>query len=151
MEKRLLPYPWKITGFLLFFAAIVLSVFYIGFDMRFRVPVFAVMSSFAETRMFVTFRTNFADELILLLMVSGSVLSAFSKERKELRYYKLLRIRAVFLALLWNSILVFLSVLFIYGNGFLVVMTLNLFSLNILYQVFFYFLRLKQRTHLRSN
>ena len=109
-----------------------------------------MLSSFVETRLFTTFTTNFADELILLLMVAGSFLSVFSKERKELRRYGLLRFRAAFRALLWNNLVLLFSILFIYGNGFLVVLVLNLFSVNILFQVFFFFLKRKDSNGLRS-
>jgi len=63
MKKLLLPYYFKLIGIFLLVTGIALAIFYIWFDFRFTIPVFAVYSVFLETKIFETFRTNFADEL----------------------------------------------------------------------------------------
>ena len=106
-------------------------------------PVFAVYSSFLETKMFVTFRTQFADELILLLLITGLALIVFSREKTETEELIKLRADALVKSILINTLLLILSIVFIYGSGFIYVLVFNLFSIFIIYLVFFYLLRRK--------
>lgn len=138
MKDSLLSYPWKFAGIFLCLCGIVLAVFYLWFDFRFTLPVFAVYSSFFETKMFATFRTNFADELTLLLLISGMSLIVFSKEKNETENIDALRLKALTIAVIANNILLLFSVLFIYGTGFLSVLVFNLISFSIFYLLFFY-------------
>ena len=138
MNKFLLPYRWKLAGIFLLIAGTVSAIFYIWFDFRFKVPVFAVYSSFLETKLFSVFRTNFSEELTLLLLISGLSLVMFSKEKNESESLDLIRSRALFKALAVNNILLFLSVLLIYGSGFIAILVINIFSFFIFYLLFFY-------------
>jgi hypothetical protein len=138
MNRLLLPYRWKLAGIFLLMAGTVSAIFYIWFDFRFKVPVFAVYSSFLETKLFSVFRTNFSEELTLLLLISGLSLVIFSKEKNEFEGLDLIRSRALFKALAVNNILLFLSVLLIYGSGFIAILVINIFSFFIFYLLFFY-------------
>ena len=138
MNRLLLPYRWKLAGIFLLMAGTVSAIFYIWFDFRFKVPVFAVYSSFLETKLFSVFRTNFSEELTLLLLISGLSLVMFSKEKNESESLDLIRSRALFKALAVNNILLFLSVLLIYGSGFIAILVINIFSFFIFYLFFFY-------------
>jgi hypothetical protein len=144
MKKFLLPYPWKFAGIFLSLCGIVLAIFYFWFDFRFTLPVFAVYSSFLETKMFTTFNTNFADDLILLLLLCGFGLIVFTKERIESEQMDLFRIKAVVIAFIANFIFLIFSVLFIFGSGFIGVLIMNLFSLPIFYLIIFNFLKRKK-------
>jgi hypothetical protein len=143
MAEFLLPYCWKIVGIILSFAGTVLSVFYIWFDFRFRVPVIALYSSYLETKFFTTFQTNFSEELTLFLLISGFSLIIFSREKIETAGLDEIRLKAFARAILINSFVLLFSVLFIYGTGFMAILVLNIFSVNILYLAFFYFLKKK--------
>ena len=138
MNKFLLPYRWKLAGIFLLIAGTVSAIFYIWFDFRFKAPVFAVYSSFLETKLFSVFRTNFSEELTLLLLISGLSLVIFSKEKNEFEGLDLIRSRALFKALAVNNILLFLSVLLIYGSGFIAILVINIFSFFIFYLLFFH-------------
>lgn len=151
MKKFLLPYPWKFAGVFLSLCGIVLAIFYLWFDFRFTLPVFAVYSSFLETKMFTTFNTNFADDLILLLLLSGFGLIVFTKERMESEQMDLFRIKAVVIAFITNFIFLIFSVLFIFGSGFIGVLVLNLFSFPIFYLIIFNFLKRKQGDNIHST
>ena len=144
MKDFLLPYPWKFVGILLSLCGIVLAIFYLWFDFRFTLPVFAVYSSFLETKMFTTFSTNFADDLILLLLLTGFGLIVFTKERIEFEQMDLFRTKALVFALIANFIFLIFSILFIFGSGFIGVLILNLFSLPIFYLIIFHFLKRKK-------
>jgi len=137
MKNFLLPFPWKFGGICLTLTGLVLAVLYFWFDFRFTMPVFAVFSSFMETKIFATFKTNFADELIMLLLISGLGLIVFSKEKTESDHLNQARIQALIKAILANTIFLFLSVLFVYGTGFIGILVFNLFSVSIFYLFFF--------------
>jgi len=145
MKNLLLPYPVKFAGLLLTFAGMVMSVFYLLFDFRFTIPVFAIFSSFLETKMFVTFNTNFADELTMLLLFTGLILIVFSKEKTESEYLDATREKAIVKALIYNNIMLLFSILFIYGSGFIGILVINLFSFSLFYLFIFYLMKYKQK------
>jgi len=129
------------------FAGTVLTFFYFAFDFRFELPVLAIFSSFMETRFFTTFRTNFADELIMLLFLSGLFLLAFSEDKHELDYFKSLRIKALIKTAVAYSIIVMLVLLFVYGTGFMAFSIVNLFLPFILYLIIFNILKKRTRVN----
>jgi len=147
MIKMLLSYKFKLPGLIMIFAGTVFTFFYFAFDFRFELPVLAIFSSFMETRFFTTFRTNFADELIMLLFLSGLLLLAFSADKYEPDSYNLLRIKALIKTVVADSIFVILSLLFVYGSGFLAVAIINFFLPFILYLVIFNILKKRARVN----
>jgi hypothetical protein len=144
MKKLLLPYPFKIVGGMLTLSGSILAMFYFLFDFKFRIPVFAVYSSFIETKIFATFKTNFADELIMIMLISGLGLMVFSKEKIEFENFDSIRASALTKATIVNIIFLLFSVFFIYGSGFIASLIFNLVSLLIFYLIFFYRLKYKE-------
>jgi len=150
MKDFLLPYTWKYPGLVFILMGLVLSILYIWYDFRFTLPVFAVFSSFVETKMFATFNTNFADELIMLLFVIGFSLVALSRENNESDKLDFIRAKALVKALISNTLLLVLSVLFVYGSGFIAILVLNLFSFLFFYVCIFYYLKKKDNSKIRE-
>lgn len=144
MNHFLLPYKCKWIGVVLIFMGLVELVFYLWFDFRITIPVFAVFSSFLETKMFTSFRTNIADELIMLTLLAGFFMAAFSREKTESEILDKLRAKAFSKAVLTNVIVLIFSILFIYGNGFFAILLLNLFSIFIFYLIFFFLIKRKE-------
>ena len=144
MNHLLLPYKFKWVGTVLVCLGMVGLVFYIWFDFRLILPVLAVVSSFLETKTFIILQTNVADELILLSFLAGFFFLIFSKEKTETVYLDQLRARAFSKAVVANMVLLLFSILFVYGNGFMAIILLNLFSVFIFYLIFFYFLKRKE-------
>lgn len=138
LKTRLLPYRLKIAGMVLAFAGAISAIIYIFFDYKFKIPVFAVYSSFLSTKYFTSFKTNFFDELTLLLLISGLALIVFTKEKNETEGLDSIRFKAFFRALIANTIFLLLSVIFVYGSGFIAILVVNIFSLFIFYLLFFY-------------
>jgi len=145
MKFRLLPYPWKYAGLLLTLAGTTLAVLYLWLDLRIKLPVFAVFSSFLETKMLVSFRTNITDELVMILLIAGTGLLVFSQEKNEAEHLPALRFRAMTKALISNNILLLFSVVFIYGSGFLGILVINMISLSLFYLMYFYLLKRKKQ------
>jgi len=135
---KLLPYKFKIPGLILTLAGIVSTVFYLFFDFRFKMPVFAVVSSYLDVKILRSFETNFADELTMFLLVAGMFLMIFSKERNESQAeFDKIRFRSLFLALFANMLFLAFSILFFYGQIFMAVIISNLIFLPALYLILF--------------
>jgi hypothetical protein len=144
MNTFLLPYTFKWIGALLVLSGLAGLACYTWFDFRIVIPVFAVCTSFFETRMFATFTTNAADELIMLSLLAGFFLMAFSKEKTESDNLDKIRTRAFSKAIIFNSGLLAFSIIFFYGNAFLAMLLLNIISVFMIYLCFFYFLKRKE-------
>jgi hypothetical protein len=144
MKNFLLPYPLKLAGIFLTLSGLVFAALYFWFDFRFTMPVFAVFSSFVETKIFATFRTNFADELTMLLLIAGLGLIVFSKEKTETENIDIFRTKALANASIANTIFLLFSILFVYGSGFIAILVFNLISSSFFYLCFYYFLKNKK-------
>jgi hypothetical protein len=133
----MISYKFKIPGYILILAGIVLTAIYSFHRVDISMPVFAVYSSFLLTKYFTVIKTNIFEELIILSFLGGFLLTAFSRERTDHEYYTILRGKAWHLAILLNSVLLVFSTVFIFGRGFLMVLVINLFSTFILYHLIF--------------
>lgn len=145
MKNLLLPYRFKFVGLILLFLGFAFSIAYIWFDFQVRMPVFAVYSAFIETKTFATFPTNVADELILILLLSGFLLIVFSREKQENLIPEFLRLKAFMYSLIVNTALLLFSVIFVYGSGFIAVLVFNIISIPVFYLTAFYILKKKQK------
>jgi len=133
----------KWTGVILAFGGVIMAILTNVQGIRIEAPVFAIVSSFLETRYFVSFRTNIADELTLLLLVGGALLIFCSAGRHETELSEKLRTKALYRAILANSVFLLLSIVFTYGAGFFVVLILNTFSFFIFYFLIYALIRRK--------
>ena len=137
MNKYLLSYQWKYPGWALVVVGAILLFFYLYFDFRVTVPVFAVFSYFIEIKYLTIIRTNIADEIIMLALLGGFFMVVFSKEKNWQPQFDLIKGKALFRALFWNTILMLFSIVFFFGQGFLGILALNLFSVYIIYLIFY--------------
>ncbi len=144
MSKYLLPHRFRWTGWILLPAGLAGLILYQWFDFRIMIPVFAVFSSFLQTKYFAVVQTNAADEFILLLLLSGLLILSFTKEKNESDETEMIRFRALLLSFITNTAILVFSVLFFYGNGFMGILFLNLFSPFILYLGFRWWLKRKR-------
>jgi len=125
-------------------AGILLGLFYSMFDFRITLPVFAVYSSFFEIKLFTIIRTNIADEIILLILLMGFIFISFSRERNERKNDGILRANALYYAMISNAIFLIFAILFVFGQGFITILILNIFSVFIFYLFYFYRFRYKE-------
>jgi hypothetical protein len=135
-----------VAGWILIGAGAVLTGFYIGTSFRITMPVPVLFSAFMEVKYFTSFPTNVADELTMLTLLLGFFMVVFSKEKPGGPDSWEIKGKALFKALYVNCIILFLSIIFIYGQGFLAVLLLNSYSIFILYMVFLYRMKVKERS-----
>ncbi len=133
----LLPYKCKIPGYALLIAGAVMTYLYFVVNIRLELPVPAIISSFAETKFFTTYKTNIADELLILLLITGFSLIVFSKEKNETVQLRELRIRSLIRTALTDIFIILFATLFVYGSGFMAIIIMNLFLPFIIYLIFF--------------
>lgn len=136
----------------MFLAGIVLAILSNFQGLRIDAPVFAIVSSFLETRFFVSFKTNITDELTLLMLLGGALLVFCSADRNETEHSGLYRAKALYKAVLANSFFLLFSIVFTYGAGFFMVLILNTFSFFIFYSLIYAWIRRKaQRKTLQES
>jgi hypothetical protein len=140
----MLAYRFKFPGYFLVLTGIIFLVLYYAIDLRFKMPVFAVVSSFVQTKFMTTFSTNFSDELIFLLLITGFGLLVFSKEKTELESYKSLRYKALTRTIITDIFFMFFTVLFFYGAAFLMAVLINFILPFVIYLLIFNFLRINE-------
>ncbi len=140
----LLPFKYKMPGYILIFIGMILSILFFTINFRFQIPVLVLVSSYMETRFFTIFNTNFADELIFISLLTGFSLVVFSREKNEKDFYNSLRLRALVKTVITNTVFMIFSVLFIFGSAFMGIIVLNIFLPFIVYLVFFNFMRRRE-------
>jgi amino acid transporter len=136
---------FKFPGVIMTIAGLVMAVLWFSVDFRFEVPVLAVVSTYMETSFFRVFKTNFADEAILLLLIAGLFFMAFSREKMEQEEFDHLRGLALKRTVISLTGILLFTVLFIYGSGFIAILVLNLVLPFVLYLGFFYYLKKSRR------
>jgi len=132
-----LPYKCKIPGYALLIAGAVMTYLYFVVNIRLELPVPAIISSFAETKFFTSYKTNVADELLIILLITGFSLIVFSKEKNETVQLRELRIRSLIRTALTDIFIILFATLFVYGSGFMAIIIMNLFLPFIIYLIFF--------------
>ncbi|HKI88492.1 MAG TPA: hypothetical protein VKA38_05645 [Draconibacterium sp.] len=95
-------------------------------------------NSLIETKIFAIFKTNVAEKLILLLFIAGFFMLSFSKEKNENHCLRAVRIQAVNQTILVYIFWQIFSVMFVFGNGFIPILVLNIILPFIIYLVIFY-------------
>lgn len=141
----MLPYKFKYPGFILIASGIFLTILYSIHRLDLSVPVFAIQSSYLSTKYFTFTHNNIFEELIILSYLGGFLLTAFSKEKDEIEAFKKLRGDAWGKAILANAVILAFFTLFIFGRSFILFLFVNLFSPFVLYHLFFWLKKRKNK------
>lgn len=142
MQARyLLPHSFKRPGWLLFGVGFIAAIVFVilGEDPEgTSIRVLALVDDplFNDTRWFGVSKTNPYDELILLFLIIGGIMLAFSKEKDEDEFIAKLRLESLVWATYVNYSILILALIFVYGIAFFWVMTANIFTL-----LFFFIIR----------
>jgi len=133
------PFKTKFIGLALMILALPFAYLYFwgGKPEIFNIKIFAVVTSYFETKYFVISQTNALDELAAIFFILGITLFSFSKEKTERENYELLRTKALINALYLTILLWLLSFLFIYGKTIFLISFLVFVLFIFIYNLFF--------------
>lgn len=113
----LLPYRFRHAGYVMIILGFGAAYLYFrgGRPAFFEIPVFAVVTSYAETRWFVIALTNSLDEIAFLFLLIGLLFIGFSKKKTENHLTNHTRIKALFYSAYITTILWGTAYLTVYG------------------------------------
>ena len=140
MKKLLLfPHSFRKVGYLLILPFLVLGIAYMGWDYTFSWldynPQVKISLSLVNT--------NFTDELASIGLIISLLFIAFSKEKIEDEAIRFFRLEALQWAVYANYLVLILAVIFCYNELFFTVMTVNLFTVLIIFIARFRFVLYK--------
>ncbi len=141
--KILLPRYFRYIGIILTIAGLVFTIIRFGYGIKpnfLEAKVFVVYAAYLQTSEFRVITNNISEEICGITLLLGLFFLAFSKFKNETDKIWAMRTRAFIYSLYAHSALLLFCLLFIYGWGFLMVMTANLFLFLMLYNIWFYIL-----------
>lgn len=156
MQTRfLLPHKLKMVGWIIAIPAFLLMIAYIHADFTF--PFLDYHNndlqkiSFDNGMLFDIQFNNFTDEIGGVLLLVGLFLVAFSKEKDEDERIAKMRLESLLWAVLVNTVLIILCILFLYSVYFLHAMVYNICTPLILFIIRFNVLLVLDRKQLNKN
>lgn len=113
----LFPHRLRFVGFIFISLSLIAAYLYFwkGRPAFFEMPVFAFVTSYAETRWMVVAQTNALDEIAVILGIIGLLFTAFSKETHETELITSLRVRTLFHAVYITTGIWLFLYLVVYG------------------------------------
>lgn len=131
----LFPAKWKKFGYLLFLSGLALGIHYLIFNfspdlLNFSIPLWNDIEKILEFQ-----PNNLYDELLSLLIISGGLITGFSKEKIEDEMIQRIRLNSLVWAVLVNYLILIALIVLLYDFLFFDVMTIHLFSLLILFVI----------------
>lgn len=156
MQTRfLLPHKLKLAGWIIAVPAFVLMIAYIHTDFTFHFLDYynndLQKISFDNGMLFDIQFNNFTDEIGGVLLLVGLFLVAFSKEKDEDERIAKMRLESLLWAVLVNTVLIIICILFLYSVNFLHAMVYNICTPLILFIVRFNVLLVLDRKQLNKN
>jgi hypothetical protein len=131
MTKFLLPHKMKKIGWILAVPMTILMVMVLNFDFTFKFLDFSRpreaghIHFFDKGYLFNLELNNFTDEVGGLVLITGLLFIAFSREKDEDERIGRLRLESLLWAVLVNSIWIMLAIIFFYDGLFLRLMVYN--------------------------
>lgn len=129
--KRLLLFPhrYRTLGYMVLVPFLALGIAYMGWDFT-----LSFLNYHPLDRGSLSFLNgNFTDELATIGIIVGLTLIGFSREKVEDEAIQFFRLEALQWAVYVNYAVLILTVLFCYGGLFFTVMTINLFTVLIIF------------------
>ena len=139
--KYLFPYKLKRFGWILLILGIIFGIIFLINEPRpylldIKVYTIAKQEILEDPEYFSLSENNVFDELIGLLLIVGSILIAFSKEKFEDEYISKIRLESLMWATYVNYTILILAIIFVYDTAFLWVLVFNMFTI-----LFFFLIR----------
>jgi len=152
----LLPNHFKKIGWILFIPGIILGVFYLFDEIYFNFLDLKILSIASQhlagtTELFSITKNNFTDELIGLLLIMGSLLIAFSKEKSEDEFISKIRLESLVWATYFNYAILIITIIFIFDTLFFWVLVFNMFTILIFFIIRFNWALYKTKNQLKDE
>ncbi|WP_290696709.1 hypothetical protein [Lacinutrix sp.] len=150
----LLPNKYKIIGWVLFLPGLILgllSYFENIDDDTITLPVLSILDEtfYGSDRreLFSIITTGVLSEIIAIMIITGGLLIALSKEKIEDEFISKLRTDSFVWAMIVNYIVLLLATIFIYNMTFFDVLIFNMFTPLIFFIIRYNFLKLKSNSN----
>jgi hypothetical protein len=139
--KYLFPNSFKLIGWLITIPSLIFGLIYLFTDGNFTLNflTFRLRAPDPEGIVFNEYE-DFTNELLAILLIIGLNLVAFSKEKIEDEWVAKTRLESLQWGVYFNSLVLILSIAFIYGPDFLDVMTFNMFTVLIFFIIRFHYI-----------
>lgn len=123
LSLPLLPNKIRYLGYPLIFISLFAAYLYFwgGRPVLFEIPVFAIVTSYAETRWLVLAETNALDEIAIIFALLGLLIIGFSRDKNENKNKNKSRITAIYYAVYITIALWIILYVIIYGWPIIVV------------------------------
>lgn len=154
--KLLLPNRYKRIGWIIAIPAFILMLAVLHADFEFSFLNYSrnpdsINLLFDKVFLFTIHANNFTDEVGGVLLIIGLLLIAFAKEKDEDERIAAIRLESLLWAVLINSILLVLAILFLYNTLFLQVMAYNICTTLILFIARFNLKLYSEKRKLKSS
>ncbi len=148
--KYLLPYKYKYLAYSSFVLGLILFVIRFIYGIKLEIlnwKVFAIYSSFFDTKIFSIVQNNMSEEITLFFLLIGINFLIITREKKEFLELQFLRLKIFVISLIINLAIMLIANFTIYGLAFLWITFFSLVSFQIIYVLIFQFAkyRLNQR------
>lgn len=153
--KFLMPHRFKTIGWILLIPGLVIMFLNLHYEFAFSFLEFQAPGLknhlFDSDTLFTLKSNNFTDELASLVLITGLLLVAFSKEREEDERIARLRLESLLWAVLVNTVLILLAIIFLYNGFFLQAMAYNICTPLILFIARFHLVMYKESRNLKTE
>ena len=153
----LFPNQFQRLGWFLFIPGILLGIVFLitGADditfFNFKVLSIAKLPIFGETVFFSISENNILDEIIGMLIITGGLLIAFSKEKSEDEFISKIRLESLVWATYINYAILIITIIFIYDLIFFWVLVFNMFTVLIFFIIRFKWALYKSKNQIRDE
>lgn len=140
LKRYFLPNIFQVVGYIIAITGFILTFlrFSLGIKPGFlNVKVFAIYSTYFDTKYLRFIDNNISEEICGITVLAGLFLVVFSREKKEMDHYWVLRLKAFIISTYLSVFFLLLSFLFIYGIAFMSMLSLNIILPLLLYILIF--------------
>ncbi len=154
--NHLFPHHYKKIGWILFIPGALLGILYLLFESGldlFDASVFSIASSqlLKQPVYFGCIENNILDELAALLLITGSLLIAFSKQSAEDEYISQIRFESLVWAVYLNYAILLITIPFVYDIMFFWVLVFNMFTVLIFFIIRFHWALYKSKNQIADE
>jgi len=148
--KYLFPNYFKTIGMILFIPSVILGLIYLINQPEpdfLNIRVFAILYTdfLIDPSFFAITDTNAFDEIVGLVLMISLIFIAFSKEPFEDEFISRIRLESLVRATYFNYVILFLTIIFVYGHAFYWIMVINMFSILIFFIIRFNWIIYKEK------